>query len=63
MMLHARHTFVGLIWAHLISGSIHILATEESQLELLNAVRLLPNSAHRDCISISATSDLITVSQ
>lgn len=40
--------------ADLISWCIHVLATEEAKLKLLNAIGLLSNSAHRDCMSASA---------
>lgn len=38
-----------LLLADLISWGVHVLATEKTKLELLDAVRLLSNSAHRDC--------------
>lgn len=40
-------------WANLISRSIHVLAAEEAKLEFLDAIGLLSNSAHRNCMSAS----------
>jgi len=37
--------------AYLVFGGKHILAVVEAELELFDAVRLLPHSPHRDCMT------------